>query len=83
LLLLKRLPSGQWLIRMSCSDLSEPIKMQVYYALKNTLGYSNDVPLDGYSRDKFLDRVEKRDPELVAATLARVRLGLPLVNQRR
>ena len=68
---------------MSCSDLSEPIKTQVYYALKNALGYSNDVPLDGYSRDKFLDRVEKRDPELVAATLARVRLGLPLVNQRR
>ena len=65
---------------MSCSDLSEPIKMQVYYALKNILGYGNDMPLDGYSRDKFLESVEKRNPKLVATTLAKVRLGLPLLN---
>jgi hypothetical protein len=65
---------------MSCSDLSEPIKMQVYYALKNALGYGNDMSLDDYSRDRFLESVERRDPELVAETLARVRLGLPLIT---
>ena len=65
---------------MSLLPMRAPIKMQVYYALKNILGYGNDVPLDDYSRDRFLESVERRDPELVAETLARVRLGLPLIT---
>ena len=72
----KPLPSGQWLIRMSCSDLNDAVKAQLYYALKSILGYGNDMFLGGISRDKFLESVEKRDPELVAQTLAKVRLGL-------
>tara|TARA_Y100001963_G_scaffold80097_1_gene111183 strand:+ start:162 stop:356 length:195 start_codon:yes stop_codon:yes gene_type:complete len=61
---------------MSCSDLNDAVKAQLYYALKSILGYGNDMFLDGISRDKFLESVEKRDPELVAQTLAKVRLGL-------
>ena len=72
----KRLPSGQWRIRMSYSDLDEATRAQLYYALKNILGYGNDALLDSYSALKFVEAVEKRDSELVAATLAKVRLGL-------
>jgi hypothetical protein len=61
---------------MSCSDLDEATRAQLYYALKNILGYGNDALLDSYSALKFLESVEMRDPELVAATLAKVRLGL-------
>lgn len=62
---------------MSYSDLDEATRAQLYYALKNILGYGNDALLDSYSALKFVEAVEKRDSELVAATLAKVRLGLP------
>jgi len=63
---------------MCYSKLDEAVKGQLYYALKNELGYSNCMPLDSYSCDKFLKKVTIRDPELVAVCLAKVRLGLPL-----
>ena len=61
---------------MSYSALDEATRAQLYYALKNILGYGNDALLDSYSALKFLESVEKRDPELVEQTLAKVRLGL-------
>jgi hypothetical protein len=63
---------------MSCSDLDNATKMQLYYALKNILGCGDHLYMGEPSTTRFLESVEKRDPELVATTLARVRLGLPL-----
>ena len=65
---------------MSCSDLDNATKMQLYYALKNILGCGDHLYMGEPSATRFLESVEKRDPELVATTLARVRLGLPLLN---
>jgi hypothetical protein len=62
---------------MCYSNLDEDTKGQLYYAIKQQLSYGDALPLDRYSRDKFIETIIIRDPELVATCLAKVRLGLP------
>jgi len=57
---------------MSCSELDEATLMTLYYWLKPT----SDQELNTYSAIKFVESVERRDPQLVAVTLAKIRLEI-------
>ena len=59
--------------------MDEVTEGRVYYALLLRLKYNctNEQILKGHSRTHFIETVQRRDPELVAEVMARVRLGLP------
>jgi len=61
---------------MSCSKWGNELRMRVYYQLVSEMNLQDHQLLDDYSATKFVESVERRDPQLVAVTLAKIRLEL-------
>jgi hypothetical protein len=51
-------------------------EFDLYCAVKDAAGYGEDRYLDAYSGKKFVEQVEKRDPQLVAVCRVKLRMSL-------
>jgi len=59
-------------------DMYDDWDYQLYCAVKLVTGHSGSRDLDAYSGMLFVRAVEKRDPQLVAALKAKIKLGIKL-----